>query len=151
MSVLSTLRLSQHSRGRRVVTAGAATIGAATLALSTISGTSQAQPLAGQTSATQAASGSSQQAAQDVIGDDAQYECFSKIVEQESGWDHTARNTDSEGYGLVQAAPGERMAEAGSDWETSPATQVRWGVDHMTERHGSPCGAWDFWQDHSRY
>lgn len=134
-----------------MVATGAATIGAATLALSTISGTAQAQPLTGQVGAAQTVSTSAQQAAKDVIDDDAQYECFAHVVERESGWDHTAQNSSSGAYGLVQATPGDKMAEAGSDWQTNPTTQVQWGVDYMTERHGSPCGAWDFWQENNWY
>lgn len=151
MSVLSALRLSRESTGRRVVVAGAATIGAATLALSTMSGQAQAQPLATQELGAQIPTSDAQRAAQDVIDDEAQYECFSKIVEEESGWDHTAQNPSSGAYGLVQALPGNKMAEAGSDWKTNPATQAEWGEQYMNERYGSPCEAWQFWQQNHWY
>ena len=151
MSVFSALRPSRASTGRRVVVAGAATIGAATLALSTMSGQAQAQPLAAQEPAAQNPTSESQRAARDVIDDKAQYECFAKIVEEESGWDHTARNPSSGAYGLVQALPASKMAEAGSDWKTNPATQARWGEKYMNERHGSPCEAWEFWQQNHWY
>ncbi|MCH0539026.1 transglycosylase SLT domain-containing protein [Streptomyces sp. MUM 203J] len=80
-----------------------------------------------------------------------QYQCFSKIVEHESGWDHTARNASSGAYGLVQALPASKMASAGKDWKTNPATQIKWGLDYMNDRYGSPCGAWDFWQANKWY
>lgn len=46
-------------------------------------------------------------------------------------------------YGIVQAAPGSKMASAGADWKTNPATQINWGLDYIKNRYGSPCAAWD--------
>ncbi|MEU1076187.1 transglycosylase SLT domain-containing protein, partial [Streptomyces sp. NPDC005878] len=73
------------------------------------------------------------------------------IVSHESGWDHTATNTSSGAYGLVQALPGSKMASAGADWKTNPATQIKWGLGYMNDRYGSPVGAWNFWQTHHWY
>ncbi|MGK5533368.1 transglycosylase SLT domain-containing protein [Streptomyces sp. URMC 129] len=80
-----------------------------------------------------------------------QFQCFSNIVDHESGWDHTATNPSSGAYGLMQALPGSKMASAGADWQTNPATQIRWGVNYMNDRYGSPCGAWDFWTANGWY
>ncbi|MFG2548467.1 transglycosylase SLT domain-containing protein [Streptomyces sp. NPDC048581] len=100
----------------------------------------------------QAATSSSAQAiAKKMISDSAQYECFSNIVDHESDWNPNATNASSGAYGLVQALPGNKMASAGSDWKTNPATQIKWGLDYMNERYGSPCGAWDFWQANNWY
>ncbi|GAB2790140.1 transglycosylase SLT domain-containing protein [Streptomyces chlorus] len=96
-------------------------------------------------------SGSAQATAQAIVGDSAQYQCFSNIVQHESGWNHTATNPSSGAYGLVQALPATKMASAGSDWKTNPTTQISWGLDYMNERYGSPCAAWDFWQANSWY
>ncbi|MFE7272220.1 transglycosylase SLT domain-containing protein [Streptomyces sp. NPDC057623] len=95
--------------------------------------------------------GSAQQIAQKMISDSAQYQCFSKIVDHESDWNVNATNSSSGAYGLVQALPGNKMASAGSDWKTNPATQIEWGVDYMKDRYGSPCGAWNFWQSNGWY
>ena len=81
----------------------------------------------------------------------AQFASFSKIVEHESGWNHTATNSSSGAYGLVQALPGSKMSSAGADWKTNPATQIKWGLNYMNERYGSPNGAWAFWQSHGWY
>jgi hypothetical protein len=43
-------------------------------------------------------------------------------------------------YGLPQANPPSKMAAAGPDWATNPATQIRWMYDY-TSRYGGPCGA----------
>ncbi|HEY5833559.1 transglycosylase SLT domain-containing protein [Streptomyces sp.] len=83
--------------------------------------------------------------AKQIVGS-GQYFCFSNIVEHESGWRYTATNASSGAYGLVQALPGSKMASAGADWQTNPATQIKWGLNYMNSRYGSPCGAWQFWQ-----
>ncbi|WP_149183866.1 transglycosylase SLT domain-containing protein [Streptomyces sp. TRM49041] len=88
-------------------------------------------------------------ARQMVPGD--QFQCFSNIVDHESSWNYRAQNPSSGAYGLVQALPGSKMASAGDDWRTNPATQIKWGLNYMNERYGSPCGAWSFWQANKWY
>ncbi|MFE2310352.1 transglycosylase SLT domain-containing protein [Streptomyces sp. NPDC059411] len=99
----------------------------------------------------QAAPLSAKAIAQQMIKDPAQFAAFNNIVSRESGWDHTATNSSSGAYGLVQALPASKMASAGSDWKTNPATQIKWGLDYMNSRYGSPVGAWSFWQTHHWY
>ncbi|MEU6675741.1 transglycosylase SLT domain-containing protein [Streptomyces sp. NPDC046925] len=89
--------------------------------------------------------------AKKMIPDPAQYKAFSKIVEHESGWNATATNSSSGAYGLVQALPASKMASAGSDWKTNPETQIKWGLDYMNDRYGSPVGAWNHWQANGSY
>ncbi len=89
--------------------------------------------------------------AQKMIPDAAEFACFSNIVDHESDWNISASNPSSGAYGLVQALPGGKMASAGADWQTNPATQIKWGLDYMNERYGSPCGAWSSWQDKGWY
>ncbi|MFI8178932.1 lytic transglycosylase domain-containing protein [Actinacidiphila glaucinigra] len=89
--------------------------------------------------------------AQGIVGDASQYQCFSNIVTRESGWNYTATNASSGAYGLVQALPGTKMASAGADWRTNPGTQIKWGLNYMNSRYGSPCGAWSFWQANHWY
>ncbi|MFJ4778661.1 transglycosylase SLT domain-containing protein [Streptomyces sp. NPDC088762] len=80
-----------------------------------------------------------------------QFQCFSNIVNQESTWNYKAVNSSSGAYGLVQALPGSKMSSAGADWRTNPATQIKWGLNYMNERYGSPCGAWSFHQANGWY
>ncbi|MFD8459161.1 aggregation-promoting factor C-terminal-like domain-containing protein [Streptomyces antimycoticus] len=80
-----------------------------------------------------------------------QFQCFSNIVDHESTWNYQATNPSSGAYGLVQALPASKMSSAGSDWQTNPATQIKWGVNYMNERYGSPCDAWAFWQANGHY
>ncbi|MEV4920323.1 transglycosylase SLT domain-containing protein [Streptomyces tirandamycinicus] len=88
-------------------------------------------------------------ARQMVPGD--QFQCFSNIVDHESSWNYRAQNPSSGAYGLVQALPASKMASAGADWRTNPATQIKWGLNYMNDRYGSPCGAWSFWQANRWY
>jgi hypothetical protein len=104
----------------------------------------------GTTSTASAAAATPQQIAKQMMPA-AEFQCFSKIVERESNWDHTASNPSSGAYGLVQALPGGKMASAGADWKTNPKTQIKWGLEYMNERYGSPCGAWNFWQNNHWY
>jgi hypothetical protein len=97
-----------------------------------------------------ASAASPQELAREIVPA-SQYASFSKIVEHESHWNHTATNSSSGAYGLVQALPASKMSSAGSDWKTNPATQIKWGLDYMNERYGSPNAAWAFWQANGWY
>ncbi|NGO47454.1 aggregation-promoting factor C-terminal-like domain-containing protein [Streptomyces ureilyticus] len=80
-----------------------------------------------------------------------QFQCFSNIVDHESSWNYQADNPTSDAFGLVQALPGSKMSSAGADWQTNPATQIKWGLGYMEDRYGGPCGAWEFWQANNWY
>ncbi|MET7269933.1 transglycosylase SLT domain-containing protein [Streptomyces flaveolus] len=80
-----------------------------------------------------------------------QFQCFSNIVDHESSWNYQAVNASSGAYGLFQALPGSKMSSVGSDWQTNPATQIKWGLNYMDSRYGSPCDAWAFWQNNHWY
>ncbi|MFJ3841408.1 transglycosylase SLT domain-containing protein [Streptomyces sp. NPDC090054] len=119
-----------------------------------LAGTVVALGVAGSMLATvpaQAAPTSAKAIAQQMIKDPAQFAAFNNIISRESGWNHTATNSSSGAYGLVQALPASKMSSAGSDWKTNPATQIKWGLDYMNSRYGSPVGAWNFWQTHHWY
>ncbi len=73
-----------------------------------------------------------------------QYSCFNYIIMRESVWKINATNPSSGAYGIPQALPGSKMASAGSDWRTNPATQITWGIEYMKDRYGSPCSAKTF-------
>lgn len=72
----------------------------------------------------------------------SQFECLNKLWERESNWRHTADNPKSSAYGIPQALPGSKMASEGSDWETNPKTQIRWGLRYIDQRYSNPCNAW---------
>ena len=71
----------------------------------------------------------------------SQLSCLDPLWAHESGWSVTAANPDG-AYGIPQALPGSKMASAGPDWQTNPATQIRWGLGYIKQIYGSPCAAW---------
>lgn len=70
-----------------------------------------------------------------------QFGCLLTLWNRESHWNPYAQNSSSGAYGIPQALPGSKMASAGSDWQTNPETQIRWGLGYIANRYGSPCGA----------
>ncbi|MFF4346393.1 transglycosylase SLT domain-containing protein [Streptomyces sp. NPDC001530] len=128
---------------KKVLTGAA--VAAATTGMVLAAAPAQAAP------ATTTSTSSAQAIAHQMIPDAAQYNAFSKIVEHESGWNPSATNASSGAYGLVQALPASKMASAGPDWKTNPATQIKWGLDYMNSRYGSPVAAWSFWQANGWY
>jgi uncharacterized protein YabE (DUF348 family) len=88
-----------------------------------------------------------------------EYEYADYIISHESGWCptkwqgewggcpayHGAPTSSGTGYGLCQATPGYKMASAGSDWATSPVTQLKWCTGYARGRYGSWQGAYNHW------
>ncbi len=96
--------------------------------------------------ATAQPSGSPQQIAMAMLGSygwsSSEFGCLNSLWTRESGWNPAAANP-SGAFGIPQALPGSKMASAGADWQTNPATQIRWGLGYIRDIYGSPCGAWD--------
>lgn len=80
-----------------------------------------------------------------------QFTCFDNIIMNESKWDPYADNPRSSAYGIPQALPGKKMASEGADWQTNPATQIRWGLKYVKSVYGTPCKAWSFKRAHGWY
>ncbi|WP_294944295.1 lytic transglycosylase domain-containing protein [uncultured Microbacterium sp.] len=83
-------------------------------------------------------------------GDD-EFACLVALWNKESGWRVGAYNAGSGAYGIPQALPESKMASAGADWETNPATQIAWGLGYIGGRYSSPCGAWSHSQSTGWY
>ncbi|HWS32045.1 MAG TPA: lytic transglycosylase domain-containing protein [Actinoplanes sp.] len=81
----------------------------------------------------------------------AEFPCLNKLWDHESGWNYKAENRSSGAYGIPQSLPGSKMASAGADWKTNPATQIKWGLGYIKGRYDTPCGAWNFFQDRGHY
>ncbi len=80
-----------------------------------------------------------------------EFACLDPLWSHESGWRVNAANKSSGAYGIPQALPGSKMASAGADWQTNPATQIQWGLGYIAGRYGTPCQAWAFFQAHNYY
>ena len=77
--------------------------------------------------------------------------CLVDLWNRESGWSYDAENPASGAYGIPQALPGSKMASAGADWQTNPATQIRWGLGYIKQIYGNPCSAWAFEEANGYY
>lgn len=85
-------------------------------------------------------------------GNLTQYQCLNDIIMTESSWNVYAANATSGAYGIPQALPGNKMAVAGSDWETDGDTQLRWMIDdYIPPAYGTPCNAWSHEQSFGYY
>ncbi len=82
---------------------------------------------------------------------ESQWQCLDALWTRESGWSVTDTNHSSGAYGIPQALPGSKMASAGSDWRTDPATQISWGLHYIDSRYGTPCAAWQHSQHYNYY
>jgi hypothetical protein len=113
------------------------------------------QPAGNSASAPAAPSGSPQQIAAAMLGSfgwpSGEFGCLQSLWNAESGWNPSASNPISGAYGIPQALPGSKMASAGPDWQTNPATQIKWGLGYIQSIYGTPCSAWSFWQAHGWY
>ena len=69
---------------------------------------------------------------------DGEFSCLVALWNKESGWRVNAYNASSGAYGIPQSLPGNKMASAGADWETNPATQIAWGLGYIGGRYGTP-------------
>lgn len=72
----------------------------------------------------------------------AQWTCLNWLWTRESNWETTATNPQSGAYGIPQSLPPGKMAAAGADWQTDPATQIKWGLGYIQATYGTPCAAW---------
>ena len=73
----------------------------------------------------------------------SQFSCLQSLWQRESGWSYDAENP-SGAYGIPQSLPASKMASAGSDYLTNPATQIKWGLGYIQGVYGTPCSAWNF-------
>jgi hypothetical protein len=72
----------------------------------------------------------------------AQFSYLDHLWFKESNWNPSATNASSGAYGIAQALPASQMNSAGSDWKTNASTQIKWGLNYIKDRYGSPQAAW---------
>ena len=64
--------------------------------------------------------------------------CLDWLWTRESNFETGATNPTSGAYGIPQSLPAAKMAAAGADWQTNPATQIRWGLGYIAATYGTP-------------
>jgi resuscitation-promoting factor RpfB len=75
-------------------------------------------------------------------GTGPEWTCLDELWTRESGWQMVWNYQGSGAYGIPQALPASKMAAAGPDYMTNPATQIRWGLGYIRDTYGDPCTAW---------
>ena len=70
-----------------------------------------------------------------------QQACLVKLWNKESHWNYQAHNYRSGAHGIAQAFPAVKMETVGLDWRTNAVTQIRWGLNYIDKRYGTPCKA----------
>jgi resuscitation-promoting factor RpfB len=75
-------------------------------------------------------------------GSGSEWTCLDELWTRESGWRMVWNTAGSGAYGIPQSLPASKMASAGGDYMTNPATQIRWGLGYIRGTYGTPCGAW---------
>lgn len=78
-----------------------------------------------------------------------QFGCLDRLFVSESNWRVDADNPTSSAYGIPQALT--QLHDLPDDYMTNPVTQIRWGLEYIERRYGSPCSAWAFKQGHNWY
>ncbi len=143
---LAVRRFRRRLRGRTGRLAGSAA--AAGLVLAVLAGRAH-PPASGGSSAPIGAAASSNVALGQRLagrwgwGTGPQWTCLDELWTRESGWRTQVWNSGGSGaYGIPQALPAAKMAAAGLDWMTDPATQIRWGLGYIATTYATPCGAW---------
>lgn len=80
-----------------------------------------------------------------------EWQCLDALWQRESNWNHLAKNSSSGAYGIPQSLPGTKMGSVAADWQTNPTTQITWGLNYISGRYGTPCGAWQHSQARGWY
>lgn len=71
------------------------------------------------------------------------YECLVKLWNRESSWNPYAVNKKSGACGIPQSLPCKKMRSFGKDYKTNYKTQIRWGLNYIKNRYGTPANAWN--------
>ena len=79
------------------------------------------------------------------------YYALVMLWNRESSWNPNAINKKSGACGIPQSLPCSKMSSAGADYRTNYQTQVRWGLNYIKARYGSPANAWGHSQKHHWY
>lgn len=72
---------------------------------------------------------------------EADYQYLVLLWNRESSWNPYAVNKKSGACGIPQANPCSK-ASKGTDYKTNWRTQVKWGLNYIKKRYGTPSEAW---------
>ena len=81
----------------------------------------------------------------------SQFACLSSLWNNESHWNFHAHNSYSGALGIAQASPPDKMDIIATDWLNNPITQIKWGLNYIKVRYGTPCKALNLKRWHGYY
>lgn len=73
-----------------------------------------------------------------------QHKCLGILWGKESAWNFQAESP-SQDYGIPQRHMRKNTQEEIDAFMKNPQTQIKWGLNYIEKRYGSPCQAWEFW------
>ena len=79
-----------------------------------------------------------------------QFRCLNDLWDSESGWNPTAQNPESTAYGIAQFLE-QTWTLMGVAKTSDPDQQIDAGLAYIAKRYGTPCDAWNFWQENHWY
>ena len=83
--------------------------------------------------------------ARTLTGSAEQFSCLYELWWHESKWDPDAEGPTND-HGIPQANADVHPETSEARWRADGFVQVRWGVEYIRNRYGSPCEAWDAWK-----
>lgn len=75
-----------------------------------------------------------------------QWKCLSTLWTRESGWNDKAVNRTSGAAGIPQNITG-----GDAEFRSKPHVQIKWGLEYIKHRYGSPCAALRFHDQNNWY
>ena len=80
-----------------------------------------------------------------------QMPALTQLWNNESGWNEHAKNPSSGAYGIPQSLPASKMGSIAADYLNNPETQIRWGLQYIKDRYGSPTATLSKWNTQHWY
>ena len=82
--------------------------------------------------------------------DRREHKCLGSLWGKESAWNYEA-SSPTDDYGIPQRHMRNNTQKQIEDFMKSPVTQIDWGLNYIKVRYGSPCQAWNFWEENRWY
>lgn len=76
--------------------------------------------------------------------DKEQHKCLGVLWGKESAWNFQAESPTQD-YGIPQRHMRKNTQKEIDAFMQNPQTQIKWGLNYIEKRYGSPCEAWEFW------
>lgn len=79
-----------------------------------------------------------------------EWDALYELWRRESGWNPSADNPTSSAFGIPQALTGTHDVSS-RYMAGDPRAQIKWGLNYIRQRYGSPSKALAFWDENNWY